>query len=282
MTLFDPVDGPVGGTPSALADAGEVARVRLTIAYDGTDYRGFAPNQGVSTVGGTLGDWLERVLGQRLALTCAGRTDAGVHAWEQVVSFDAPRERWERVGPDELVRALNRRSDGSIVVRHAAAAPADFDARFSARSRLYHYTVLNREVPDPFMRRTAWHVPQPLDRSRLRLACDPLIGLHDFTTFCRAPQIKAAQAAAGVSAPAPMRRVLDARWRELDDGVLRFEIEATAFCQQMVRSIVGTVVEAGLGRRTPAGVGAALRARDRSTCGQLAPAHGLCLWAVRY
>jgi tRNA pseudouridine38-40 synthase len=282
VTLFDPVDDLVDVTPAAPADAGAVARLRLTVAYDGTDYRGFAPNRGVITVGGTLGDWLERVLGERFDLTCAGRTDAGVHAWGQVVSFDAPAARVDRLGPDELVRALNRRSDGSIVVRDAAVVAPDFDARFSAVARVYRYTVVNRPVPDPFLRRTAWHVPQPLDLARLRLACDPLIGLHDFTTFCRAKQLKAAQVAAGETPPVPMRRVLDARWHVLDDEVLRFDIEATAFCHQMVRSIVGTLVEAGLGRRTPADVGAALRARDRSACGQLAPPQGLCLWQVRY
>ena len=272
MTLFDPVD-------DVPAPAGPHVRVRMTVAYDGTDFRGFAPNAGVTTVGGTLEAQLEKVLGQPVPLTCAGRTDAGVHAWGQVVSFDAPADRLDL---DALMRSINRTGDGSIAVRDAAIVDHSFDARFSATGRAYRYTVVNRPEPDPFLRRTAWHVDQPLDLRLLRLACDPLIGLHDFSSFCRAKQIRAPQQAAGEVAPIPMRRVADARWVALDDGVLRFESEAKAFCQQMVRSIVGTLVEVGLGRRTPADVGTILRARDRRVAGQVAPPHGLCLWAVRY
>jgi tRNA pseudouridine38-40 synthase len=272
VTLFDPVDDPSGGPASPV-------RVRLTVAYDGTDYRGFAPNAGVTTVGATLATRLEQILGYPVLLTCAGRTDAGVHAWGQVVSFDAPGDRLDL---DDLVRAVNRLGDGSIAVRDAAIVAPDFDARFSATARVYRYTVVNRAAPDPFLRRTAWHVDRPLDLRLLRLACDPLLGLHDFSSFCRAKQMKPAQVAAGERPPIPMRRINDARWLALDDGILRFEIEAKAFCHQMVRSIVGTLVEVGLGQRTPADVGAILRARDRRVAAQLAPPHGLCLWEVRY
>ena len=149
---------------------------------------------------------------------------------------------------------------------------ADFDARFSATARLYRYTVLNSAAPSPFLARTAWWIDNALDVKAMRLACDPLIGEHDFSSFCRRPNDDASLT----------RRVLDARWEEHDDGVREFWIEANAFCHQMVRSIVGTLIEVGLGKKRAGDITGILRAGDRSTAGNLAPAHGLCLWAVRY
>lgn len=254
---------------------GELIRVRMTVAYDGSTFHGFAENPGVATVGGTLRRSIERVLGHRVELTCAGRTDRGVHARGQVVSFDAEAERLDL---GELRRAVTKLCGGPIVVTDASLAAPDFDARFSARSRTYRYSILNREVPDPFLAATTWHVPAPLSLRALRLACDPLIGEHDFSSFCRAPKV-----APDAPPPSLVRRVLDARWDPVDDeGLLRFEITATSFCHQMVRSIVGTLVEVGYGRKRAGDVSAILRARDRHAAGQLAPAHGLCLWSVTY
>ena len=132
-------------------------------------------------------------------------------------------------------------------------------------------------MPDPFTRRFTWHVETPLDVERMRLGCDPLIGSHDFSSFCRAPKVGADQPPASL-----VRRVTDARWIEVGDGVLRFEIEANAFCHQMVRSLVGTLVDLGLGRRSPGEMTAMLRAGDRHAAGQVAPPRGLCLWEVTY
>ena len=162
----------------------------MTVAYDGTDFRGFAANRGVATVGGTLAEAIGRVLGQPVELACAGRTDAGVHAWGQVISFDAPAAGLDVV---ELGRAVTKLCGGPIVVREAAVAEPDFHARFSAVSRRYRYTVDNAPVPDPFTRRFTWHVETPLDLERMRLGCDPLIGSHDFSSFCRAPKVRADQ-----------------------------------------------------------------------------------------
>jgi tRNA pseudouridine38-40 synthase len=131
-------------------------------------------------------------------------------------------------------------------------------------------------VPDPFLHRTSWWVPQPLDLAALRVASDPLIGEHDFTSFCRRPKVPADREVSLV------RRVVDATWAEDDGGVLRFEIEASAFCHQMVRSLVGTLVAMGRGERRPGEMLAILRARDRRFTSNIAPPHGLCLWEVRY
>jgi tRNA pseudouridine38-40 synthase len=266
LTLFE---------PEALASgpSGPLVRVRLLVAYDGTGFAGLAPNPGVKTVGGTLVASLERILRVPVTLAMAGRTDAGVHAWGQVLSFDAPEEGLDLAG---LVRSLNKLCAPSIVVRSAEVVDEQFDARHSARARRYRYTILNAPVASPFLAATAWHVPEPLDMDLLRLACDPLIGEHDFTSFCRKPKVRD-----GVTY-SMVRRVLDARWHDLSDGVLRFDIEATAFCQQMVRSIVGTLAQCGAGKRTVADVMAAVRGNDRALAGPPAPAHGLCLWEVVY
>jgi tRNA pseudouridine38-40 synthase len=244
------------------------------VAYEGTAYHGFAANEGVPTVGGALTAAIERVLRHPVTLTCAGRTDAGVHAWGQVVTFDAPEEGLDLV---RLQRSVNGLCGPGIVVRQASLVSDDVDARFSARWRRYHYQVLNREVPDPFLARTAWHVAHPLNLRRLRLACDPLIGEHDFASFCRRPRV-----GPGLPEATLVRRVLSARWVDLGEGLLCFEITANAFCHQMVRSIVGTLVEVGAGKRSAGSLLDTLRARDRASAGVMAPPHGLCLWQVGY
>jgi tRNA pseudouridine38-40 synthase len=250
----------------------ERVRVKLVVAYDGSAFHGFATNAGVTTVQGRLGDVLAQVLRQPVQLVGAGRTDAGVHAWGQVVSFDAPAD----VDLGRLQRSVNRLCGPTLVVRSAGVVDGGFDARFSARWRRYRYTVLTTPWPDPFRAATAWHVGQPLDVADMRLACDPLIGEHDFTSFCRKPKTDDG------TEPSLRRRVLDAQWVDQGEGVLRFEICATAFCHQMVRSITGLLVDVGLGRRRAGQVRAVLRARDRGTAGTVAPPHGLCLWEVGY
>jgi tRNA pseudouridine38-40 synthase len=242
-------------------------RVRLTVAYLGTGFHGFAAQPGLATVAGTLRAALERQLRHPVELTCAGRTDAGVHAWGQVVSFDA------RADADlvALQRGLNRTLGPAIVVRAAAEADPGFDARRSATGRRYRYSVLNRPVSDPFTAGTVWHIPRPLDLAAMRLACDPLYGEQDFASFCRRPPQGSL-----------VRLVRDARWTPGDDDVLRFEIEATSFCQQMVRSVVGTLVDVGLGRRRAGDMAGIIRARDWAAAAPPAPAQGLCLWDVTY
>lgn len=248
-------------------------RVRMVVAYDGSGFRGFAPNPGVVTVGGTLVDALERIMRRPVEVVCAGRTDAGVHAWGQVVSFDAPVEKFD---PLRLRGALNKLCGPGIVVRDVGRAPEGFDARRWARARNYRYTVVNRPVPDPFMAHVAWHVDHPLDLDLLRLACDPLVGEHDFSAFCRRPKTRDGRVLSLV------RTVLGARWLDLGDGILRFDVSANAFCHQMVRSMVGTMVEVGLGHLHAGDLLGILATGDRAHAGPVAPPEGLCLWSVDY
>jgi tRNA pseudouridine38-40 synthase len=267
MTLFDDAD-----LPPAAPD-GPLVRVRLLVAYDGTAYRGFAEQPGQHTVAGTLRAAIERVVRHPVELTCAGRTDRGVHAWGQVVSLDVAAS----TDLDALHRSLIKLCGPDIVVRSVERAAPDFDARFSATARTYRYTVLNRSVPDPFLARTAWHVPTPLDIELLHLACDPFLGEHDFSAFCRRPKPPPGGEPASL-----VRRVLRAGWTDLGDGVLRFEVQATAFCHQMVRSIVGTIVAAGHAQVRAGDIHAILRSGDRSNAAPIAPPVGLCLWHVDY
>ncbi len=254
------------GAPMPAAPTGPLVRVRLLVAYHGAGFRGLAPQPDQRTVAGVLSQALEQLVRMPVILDMAGRTDAGVHAWGQVVAFDAPV-----LDPDDLARRLNRRLAPEIVVRWASVAAEGFDPRRWATARRYRYTVLNRPVADPWLADTAWWVPAPLDLRTMRAASDPLIGEHDFSSFCRK------QGDASL-----VRDVRQAEWVDLGDGILRFDVEASSFCQQMVRAVVGTLVEAGLGRRTVADVALALRSRDRSTAGAVAPPHGLCLWEVSY
>lgn len=245
------------------------SKLKLVVAYDGTDFHGFAVQPDVRTVQGVLGKALEKVLRHEIDLACAGRTDAGVHAWGQVVSFEAD----PGVDPWRLRDSLNSLIGPEIVVRSCELVDPGFDARHSAVSRTYRYTVLNRPEPDPFRARYAWWVETPLDFAPMRMAADPLIGEHDFASFCRRSSNPGATT---------IRRVLTSHWIDLGDGEYRYDITATAFCWQMVRSVVGTLVDVGLGRLTAGDVRAILASHNREAAGQVAPPHGLSLWEVGY
>ena len=260
------------GEPDEQQEHTPTVRVRLDLSYDGTDFHGFAENAGVDTVAGRLRAALEQVLGTELDLTCAGRTDAGVHARAQVVTFDLPADRLQ---PERLQRSLNSMLGQRIAVHRVSTAPDGFDARFSATWRAYRYLVLNRQDPDPFLARTSWWVSDPLDVEAMAGAAEALPGEHDFSSFCRRPK--------GQPDASLVRKVLHTAWvREPEPGLLRFEIAASAFCHQMVRSIVGTLVDVGRGRTRSADLAAVLAAKDRSAAGNLAPPQGLCLWQVGY
>jgi tRNA pseudouridine38-40 synthase len=186
-----------------------------------------------------------------------------------VISFDADESRLDL---EQVQRSVNKQLRPQIAIRSIERAAPDFDARFSAVGRQYRYTILNGPTPSPFLARTAWWIDAPLELNAMRLACDPLMGEHDFSSFCRRPNEDASLT----------RRVTDARWDAAEDGRLEFWIEANAFCHQMVRSIVGTLVEVGLGKKHAGDLMGIIRAEDRSAAGQLAPPHGLCLWSVSY
>lgn len=269
----------------------QTVRWRLRLAYNGSGFRGFAAQDGQRTVAGVLTEALERITRVPVSLVCAGRTDSGVHALDQVVHFDMPAGAAAALDPGAVVKSCNSQLGPAVVVREAGVAPEGFDARRSALARRYRYLVVNAPVADPLLADLAWHVADPLDRRSMSAAADALLGEHDFRAFCRRVP--------GTTPDDPIpRRVLDARWDRLDGSggrdrtagalapaigdLYTFEIEANAFCHQMVRSLVGTLVDVGRGRKRPSDVLWILRSADRHQASQPAPSHGLTLVAVRY
>lgn len=255
-----------------------MAIVKLLVAYDGTDFRGLAPNVGVRTVVGELGRVISPLIGFDPDIVMSGRTDAGVHAWGQMLSFEVPDGEIDLV---RMQRSINTRLGPEIVARELAIADPDFSARFSATGRRYRYHIVNRDVPDPFLSRTAWWVAAPLNLDAMMAACGHVIGEHDFSSFCRRPK-PGPDAAGNLIEPSLARRVTGARWFDLGDDVLRFEIEGSAFCHQMVRSIVGFLTSVGTGKRQADELPGVIAARDRGAAEPPAPPHGLTLWQVDY
>jgi tRNA pseudouridine38-40 synthase len=243
--------------------------VRLTLAYDGTGFRGWARQRdpGIRTIEGVLTERLETLLRHPVKLSVAGRTDAGVHARGQVASFRTDAG----VGSDRLRRAVNRALAPEVVVLEAVAVPDRFDARFSATGRAYVYRIDEDDVADPFTARFVWHRPGRLTLPPMRRAARALVGEHDFASFCRHP-------GADRSTVRHLRRLtVSRRGRQLE-----VRAEADAFLHQMVRSLVGTLVDVGDGRLDPPDIPGILNARDRSAAGRLAPARGLTLERVTY
>jgi tRNA pseudouridine38-40 synthase len=273
---------PGGSVASSRASRHNVS---LLVAYDGTDFHGFAESNGVVTVMGTLRATLEQILQVELDLTAAGRTDAGVHGWGQVVTGRLPAT----ADLARLQQSVNRMCAPAIAIRTAEWADDEFDARFSATSREYRYDVWNHPQPNPLVARTSWHVPHELDLDAMNQAATHLLGEHDFASFCRRPKVPD-----GHPDKSLVRILQRAEWRrvsasaempgggEIPDAMLRFEIAASSFCHQMVRSVVGTLIEVGRGRRSADSIRVTLEAQDRSSAGPVAPPTGLVLWAVSY
>ena len=253
---------------------------KLIVAYDGTDFHGFAEASDQRTVMGELRSAIERIVRAPVEFSTAGRTDAGVHGWGQVVSGRLPAT----VDLERLAHSINRMCRPEIAVRLAAWVDDDFDARFSATTRSYRYDVWHSPVPHPLLARSSWHVTMPLDLDAMNRAGELLVGEHDFASFCRRAKV-----GPGRPEKSTVRIVQRAQWRRMlldgfDDAgaLLRFEVAATSFCHQMVRSLVGTLVEVGEGRRTATSMRATLEARDRHAAGVVAPPNGLTFWHVDY
>ncbi|MET8367486.1 tRNA pseudouridine(38-40) synthase TruA [Micromonospora sp. NPDC005252] len=251
----------------------ERIRLRLDVSYDGVGFSGWAPQPTRRTVAGVLVETLDLVLGAGTAtgLTVAGRTDAGVHATGQVCHLDLPAEVW-RQHDGRLLRRLARLLPTDVRVRAMSEVPADFDARFSATFRRYEYRVTDAPYgAEPLRRHEVLAWPRPLDLAALNAAAAGLVGEHDFAAYCRRKENATT-----------LREVTRLDWRRDPDGILVATVQADAFCQAMVRSLVGAMLAAGDGRRAVQWPGSLLDRQERSSEVTVAPAHGLTLVAVGY
>jgi tRNA pseudouridine38-40 synthase len=240
-------------------------KIALLVAYDGTDFHGFARQKSARTVQGSLEEKLALLLRAPIETVGAGRTDAGVHARGQVVSFNSDSE----VDPAWVQMRLNKLLAPEIVVRAAAEVPDDFSARFSAARRDYEYRIYRSTTSDPFRDRFALWVPDKLSFTTMRAGARALIGEHDFSSFCRRGD------------GSMVRRIRSIRFVSSGDE-LTVKISADSFCHQMVRSIVGLLLDVGTGKRAVTDVSSALRARNRGSAGPVADARGLHLVHVSY
>jgi tRNA pseudouridine38-40 synthase len=240
---------------------------RLDIEYDGSGFSGWAAQSGLRTVQGELEAALETVLRERVELTVAGRTDAGVHAWGQVASFATAAEL-----PGDLTRRVNGLTADDVTVTAVASASAGFDARGDAVSRSYRYRLLARSASSPFERGRALWWPHRIDREALDACAAALPGRHDFTAFTptQTDHVRFE------------RDVFTAAWGEEPGDILAFRIKADAFMRSMVRVLVGTMLEVSSGRRSVAGFVELLAGAPRTAAGETAPPQGLYLESVAY
>jgi tRNA pseudouridine38-40 synthase len=245
-------------------------RIRLDVAYDGTGFHGWAAQPRLRTVEGELSAAMATVLRvPSVELTCAGRTDAGVHARGQVVHAEL-EELPEGAG--RLSRRLNGLLAADLRVRRAVQAPEGFDARFSALWRRYAYRIADRsESVDPLRRSHVVAWGRPLDDARMNAAAVALLGEHDFAAFCRRRE-----------GATTIRTLLELAWTREPDGLLVGHVRADAFCHSMVRSLVGCLAAVGEGRRDVSWAASVLAAGERDSAVAVAPAHGLTLEEVGY
>jgi tRNA pseudouridine38-40 synthase len=266
-----PQTGDAGPDSSELTASFQ--RVRLDVAYDGTDFSGWAAQPGRRTVAGVLVEQLERIFGAGGAqgLTVAGRTDAGVHATGQVAHIDVTAESWARL-EGSLIRRLSGLLPPDLRVIAASPMPPEFDARFSALSRRYQYRISTEPYgTNPLRARDTLSWPRDLDVAAMNVASAALVGTHDFAAFCRRKEHATT-----------IRAIARLDCHRDHDGILIATVEADAFCWSMVRSLVGALLAVGDGRRAATWPHDLLSRRERASDVVVAPAHGLTLVAVAY
>lgn len=256
----------------------DMVTLGVELSYNGAPFAGFAkqPDERLKTVQGELEQALATLFKQDVPTVCAGRTDAGVHARDQWISFQVPRAAYEAKGDRALRRSLNALTDIDISIRKVEQRADDFSARFDARTREYRYFISDSENLPVLLRHVCWHVRQPLDLEAMQRACTYLVGEHDFKSFCLA------SSAEGKNTVRTVMELTCEPVKILGERLLCVRIVGSAFLHSMVRTIVGTLVLVGRGRREPQWVETVLAACDREAAGEKAPACGLVFWHVDY
>ncbi len=248
----------------------------MVVSYDGSPFCGFARQPGHSTVQGELEHALSLLFHREVLTVCAGRTDTGVHALGQVVSFEIAPEELEDRHLKTIRRSMNALTDDHIVIRDIGKQPAGFSARFDAKARTYKYFICNQDVPSIFLNAFTWHIPHTLNKQAMREGASYLIGEHDFKSFCMAAS------AEGKTTMRFVEKITIDELKIAESDILVITIKGNAFLHSMVRTIVGTLVEVGRKHKDPIWVSDVLAAKDRKAAGQNAPANGLILWSVDY
>lgn len=242
--------------------------IRMTIAYDGGAYHGFQrQTPPVVAVQNVLEEKLETVFGENIEVAASGRTDAGVHAYGQVVNFFTNC----RIPTERIPMAMNSLLPEDIVVLDAQEADRDFSARHSAKSKIYIYRIFQSQLPDPFKRLYSWHIKRPLDEVKIQEAMNMLLGVHDFSAF----------RATGGAPMLPVREMYEVKCIR-KGSMLELKFHANGFLYHMARNIVGTLANVGLGRLTPQQFKEILESKDRAKASATAPARGLYLYKVFY
>jgi tRNA pseudouridine38-40 synthase len=263
--------------------------LKLTIAYDGTNYAGWQRQANAQSIQQVLEDEITAIVGAHHPLNAAGRTDAGVHAAAQVASITIDHP----ISVEELMRALNARlKSGDIRIRNIEEMFDRFDARIYAKSKTYRYAIWNGGHPSPFFRHVVWHVPARLDLDRMVEATKAVAGEHDFAAFqgrssdvltTTRTVLSAQLVEMNIHADQPVAlSALEPGAPHSDGRLLRFEITGTGFLRHMVRIMVGTLVDIGRGQLEVDDMVRIIESRDRRRAGQTAPAQGLMLWTVTY
>ena len=242
--------------------------IRLLIEYDGTNYQGWQVQPKGPTIQGILEEKIGLLTGERVHLIGSGRTDSGVHALVQVANFRTQ----SKMDAGSIQKALNSLLPLDIVIRKVEEIDEGFNSRKNSRSKVYEYRILNRELRSTFHRGYVWHIPQKLNLIEMEKATQGLIGEHDFSSF----------RSVGSPTRTTIRRVIRAEWKKGSDGLILFEIEANGFLKQMVRAIVGTLIEVGRGKISAKELQKILESQDRKKAGPTAPAQGLFLKEVKY
>lgn len=256
-----PVERPVGNRE-------RMRNIRLIVEYDGAAYCGWQRQENGLSIQQMIEDCIERMTGEEIRVIGSGRTDAGVHALHQVAHFRTASHLSER----NFLMGINGLLPSDIAVREVREADPSFHARLDAVSKVYLYRICNRPVRSALERNTAWFVWEPLDLERMGKALPVFKGTHDFSSFC----------STHTDSPDHTRTVLEIAAERDASGMISIFVEADGFLRYMVRTIVGTLVDVGRGKRSPEEVAAILAARDRRQAGLTAPPHGLFLKYVKY
>lgn len=242
--------------------------IKLTIEYDGTNYIGWQIQPKGETIQGVIEERLKKITSEDVHLIGAGRTDSGVHAHGQVANFKTN----SNIDIFSLQKALNSLLPEDIVIKKVEEVDLGFNARKHAKTKVYEYRILNRETPSVFLRRFTWHIPYRLNLREIKKATELIIGEHDFSSF----------RSSGSTAKNSIRKIFRAEWKRGSDGMILFEIEANGFLKQMVRAIVGSLIEVGRGKIDIETFKKILKSKDRRKAGPTAPANALILKEVKY